>query len=126
MTIIAMQTPWPNPTARLEKPTPSTNALAPVATVPALPDRAAQSLLADHPSHRDRSRDTFTFHQSVARQSIDRQSEDQGEAPETGAPQPFPAMRFADPLPNLPELDLPAKATAYHTALTVLRGDEPV
>lgn len=113
MTTIAMQTPWPNPTARAERPTPSTNALAPVATVAALPDKAVQSLLADLPLFRDRSRDTLTFRQSV----------DQREAPDNGAPQPFPEMRFADPLPNLPELDLPAKASAYHTALTVLRGD---
>jgi hypothetical protein len=37
------------------------------------------------------------------------------------APDAFPALRFADPLPNLPELDLPAKAAAYREALTFLR-----
>lgn len=112
MTTIALQSPWPVAANRIEKPAVATE-LTPVASVPALPDNATQGLLADRSAPRDRSRDNFNF----------RANDDQTQPRDT-APDPFPHLRFADPLPDLPDLDLPAKAMAYQAALSVLRNDD--
>lgn len=114
MTTIALQNPWPVATSRIEKPAVEAHH-PPASTVPALPDNAALGMLADHAAFRDRSRDNFTFHETGERKT----------QPDNTAPEPFPDLRFADPLPNLPNLDLPTKASAYQAALTVLRNDEP-
>jgi hypothetical protein len=114
MITIALQSPWPAAAPRVEKPVQSAHALPPVSTVAALPDGAAKSMMPDEHLFRERARESFRFQQSQGNADA---------APET-APQPFPDMRFADPLPDLPELDLPAKAQAWQSALTALRGDD--
>ncbi len=107
---ITIQAPLPTAPARAERPTPSAHALPAVATVASASAMNLQSAAQDRPAFRTPS-DTYA----------DRSPDDGDKA---AAPQPFPALRFADPLPNLPELDLPTKAAAYQAALTVLRTDE--
>jgi hypothetical protein len=115
MTVIAMQSPWPATIGRTEKPAASGNALPPTQTVPAMPDQSSKGTTADKHAFRDRARESF---------ALPKRGLQSGKEDKSPAPQPFPELRFADPLPNLPELDLPAKARAYQSALTVLRGED--
>ena len=117
MTIIALQAPLVAPTGRPERPALTPNALPLVQTVAALPNQSGQGITAGMPAFRDRSRESFTLAQDREKSAVPADSI---------APQPFPALRFADPLPDLPELDLPAKNDAYRASLTILRsGDKP-
>jgi hypothetical protein len=115
MTIIAAQTPWTAVIARVERPVPSSNALPPVETVAPLPENSAQGLLAGRPAFQDSPQMAFAHQQGAANPADAQQKE---------AQPPFPELHFADPLPNLPDLDLTGMTQAYHTALSVLRGTE--
>lgn len=110
MTLIALPTPLAPALARIEKPTPSAHALPAAATVAPLHDASQQgatagqqAFLATTKSYKDRT---------------------EPKPADDNAPEPFSALRFADPLPNLPELDIPIKAAAYQAALSVVRNDE--
>lgn len=116
MTFIALQAPAPAPVTRAERPTPSAHALPMVQTVAAVPDQPSQGLSAGMAGFRDRARDALEQQQNAGYGARGK---------DVSGPQPFSALRFADPLPNLPELDLPAKKAAYHAALNVVRGPEP-
>ena len=120
MRVIALQTPMPIPVSRQDRPgetikAQSASALPAVQTVVALPDHAGGGLPTDAPPHNSRVRSGV-----YAPDDPDRQAQPH----ERQATQPFPELRFADPLPDLPEMDLPARIAAYHTALGVLRGSD--
>jgi hypothetical protein len=115
MTTIAVLSPLQNATPRVEKPLGSAHALPEVATVQPLPDQPTNHTSADRPALPQGRPESFTFRKSAdAASDADAPIDDQ----------PFPDVRFADPLPDLPELDLPTKAAAYQSALSMLRGPE--
>jgi hypothetical protein len=109
MTLITLQAPLPQAALRVDRPTPSAHDLPAVAAVAAAPDTGLHTGYQDKPAF-------VPLPASYA-----------GTPPEqdgaANAPQPFPDIRFADPLPNLPELDLPTKAAAYQAALSVVRQE---
>jgi hypothetical protein len=111
MTLIPMPPPLHQTPLRPERPTASSNALPPVAVVAALPDQPMSATTRDGPAFSAQKGHAQAYRQSAV------------PADDDGQPQPFPELRFADPLPNLPELDLPAKAAAYGEALTLMRPD---
>jgi hypothetical protein len=103
MTVIALQAPMAPASQRFEPTTPSAFALTAVQTVSSLQDTDAQRLMADHRP--------FGKPLSLARH-------------EKPTLDPFPELRFADPLPDLPDLELPQQANPYLAALSVLRRDD--
>lgn len=109
MTVIALQAPMAPLSPRTEAVTPSAYALPPVQTVPAVPNAGVQLQMSDQ-----RPQGNPPPPQPAA-------------LPERAQPRPidpFPKMRFADPLPDLPELEAPAPSNPYQAALSIVRGGE--
>lgn len=112
MTIVALQSPWPMAVPRSERPVLNGIETRAITAVMRLPGDTVQRLIPDRERVPDRAKEKAGTKPGITRSA---------EAGISHAPEPFPAMRFPDPLPNLPELDLPAKANAYQSALGMLR-----
>jgi hypothetical protein len=104
VTVITLQAPVAPMPARSEPATPSAFALPPVQTVPSVPDTGVQLQMADQ---RNQAKTPAPAPERLPPRAID----------------PFPNMRFADPLPDLPELEITPPANPYQAALSVVRGE---
>ncbi|MGL4320053.1 MAG: hypothetical protein ACRCS3_04250 [Paracoccaceae bacterium] len=102
MTVFIAQAPVAPFAARIEPVTPSAFALRASQTVAALPEKGVQSTLAD-----DRP-----FAMNPAN------------LPKSKTLDPFPDLRFVDPLPDLPKMELPQAAGAYVGALSIFRSEK--
>ncbi|MGL5012614.1 MAG: hypothetical protein ACRC6I_22325, partial [Paracoccaceae bacterium] len=98
MTIVALQAPWPAAVPRSERPAQTGIETQPATAVTQLPPDTTDGLI----PHRNPllSRTTENLGRGPAQTHA-------SDAEEAKTPDPFPAMRFPDPLPDLPELDLP-------------------